>query len=206
MASFFEHADYLSYLETLFDLANKYDVAIHAFVLMTNHVHILATPHTCSGVSRLMQQLGSQYVSRINRLYRRSGTLWEGRFKSSLIDSEAYCLNCYRYIELNPVRANMVGHPGDYQWSSHRETTGMASRFPLTPHDQWLALGQTYKERCTNYRDLFSHVIPQDELNQLRFAVQKGIPTGSDQFKIKIETALSIRLGNGQLGRPKKGL
>lgn len=114
-ACFYAEQDYLFYLDCLQNACERYQVAVHAYVLMTNHVHLLMTPATQEGISRVMQSLGRRYVQYINYEYRRTGTLWESRHKASLVDAENYLLTCYRYIELNPVRANMVNHPGDYR-------------------------------------------------------------------------------------------
>ena len=115
---FFADDDCQFYQEALGDACRRYPVDVHAYVLMTNHVHLLMTPHTIEGVSRVMQSLGRRYVQYINRAYRRCGTLWESRHKASLVDAEQYLLACYRYIELNPVAARVVKHPSDYRWSS----------------------------------------------------------------------------------------
>src|SRR5258708_29444793 len=119
-ACFFADEDYARYLGYVAEFAPQFGCAVHAFVLMTNHVHLLLTPQQTDGASRLMQRLGQHYVQYVNRTYRRSGTLWEGRFRSCLAQSEDYVLACYSYIELNPVRAGMVRHPVDYRWSSYR--------------------------------------------------------------------------------------
>ena len=118
-ACFADAADYLRYRQELGEAALRYDCALHAYVLMTNHVHLLTTPREPGGVSRMMQAIGRRYVGSFNARYRRTGTLWEGRFKSALVDSEHYVLACYRYIELNPVRAGIVTSPREYRWSSH---------------------------------------------------------------------------------------
>lgn len=112
--------DFAAYAHWLYEAAEEYDVAIHAWVFMTNHVHILATPQQQNGISHMMQKVGRYYVRYFNRAYHRSGTLWEGRFKSCVVDADDYLLICQRYIELNPVRAGMVGDPADYHWSSYR--------------------------------------------------------------------------------------
>ena len=117
---FYSEQDYQRYLKDLSDSAKKHDCRIHAYVLMTNHVHLLVTPMVEHGISNMMQALGRRYVYYINKNYQRSGTLWEGRYKASLIDNERYLLTCMRYIELNPVRAKMVEHPGEYPWSSYQ--------------------------------------------------------------------------------------
>src|SRR5271165_6570053 len=118
-ACFFDPADYRFYLEQLAALSAQTGCAVHAYCLMTNHVHLLLTPATASGCGALMKHLGQRYAQHVNRTYRRSGTLWEGRFRSCLTQSEHYLLACQRYVELNPVRAGMVRDPGDYAWSSH---------------------------------------------------------------------------------------
>ena len=117
-ACFFDESDYRKYLDSLAEAAHKYHCQVHAYVLMTNHVHLLVTPTTDEGISQMMQSVGRRYVRYFNGVYRRTGTLWEGRYKASLVQTDSYLLTCYRYIELNPVRAEMVPDPGDYPWSS----------------------------------------------------------------------------------------
>nr|MBV6628678.1 transposase [Oceanococcus sp. HetDA_MAG_MS8] len=140
-ACFFADEDYTRYLDDLRELAEFFAVHIHAYVLMTNHVHLLAIPHTDRGASNMMRRLGQRYVQYINRIYGRSGSLWEGRFRSAIVDSEAYLLSCYRYIELNPVRAGMVPHPGDYPWWSNQANANGEPNTAPTPHHLYLDLG-----------------------------------------------------------------
>jgi len=152
---FYDEADYNAYLSFLKEAATKYQVAIHAFVLMTNHVHLLVTPSNEQGISRMMQAQGRKYVQYFNFTYGRTGTLWEGRYKSTLVDADNYLLTVSRYIELNPVRANMVQHPSEYPWSSYR---GNALGKPiqlLTPHSIYRQLGKIDKQRQSAYRALF---------------------------------------------------
>jgi len=201
-ACFFHPADYALYLETVFACAARYQVDIHAYVLMTNHAHLLATPTRKWGVSRMMQLLGATYVANINAIYRRTGTLWEGRYKSSLVESERYCLACYRYIESNPVRAGMCAHPGDYRWSSYRVNALAEAKSGLTPHPEWLALGENDGERRARYRTLVDAVVDPERVENIRFGVRKGLPTGSTRFISQIEEALDRRLGTGHRGRP----
>ena len=132
---FYADADYLFYLECLNDACIKYGTVIHAYVLMTNHVHLLITPSTTSAIPKVMQSVGRRYVQYINKTYRRSGTLWEGRYKASSVDAEAYLLACYRYIELNPVRANMVKQPIEYRWSSYAVNCGFKPRKNLVMNE-----------------------------------------------------------------------
>ena len=136
---FYAEADYQFYLEKLKQACDKHSCDVHAYVLMTNHVHLLITPHKENGISKAMQMLGRYYVQYFNYSYERTGTLWEGRYKASLIDSNSYALICYRYIELNPVRADMVDHPSEYPWSSYRhnalgEKNELVIHHPCTKH------------------------------------------------------------------------
>jgi putative transposase len=171
---------------------------------MTNHAHLLATPSIPDGVSRLMQDIGREYVRYVNKTYRRSGTLWEGRFKSSLVDSEAYCLVCHRYIELNPVRAGMVDDLADYRWSSYA-TNALGKESSLhTPHALWLSLGSDTDSRCRAYRALFSESLPESVLEEIRYDNRKGLPLGRPIFKCLVESQLQIKLGTGKVGRPSK--
>ena len=203
-ACFFANADYDLYLALLAEACRKHQCAVHAYVLMTNHVHLLITPQTAEGVSLVMRDLGRDYVRQVNKAYRRSGTMWEGRFKSSLVDKEAYCLACYRYIELNPVRANMVPQPAGYGWSSFSANALGAQNDLITPHESWLALGNNDSSRRRAYLSLFEQALEQDQIENIRSGVRKGLPTGHDRFKRQIEEALSIKLGTGRRGRPVK--
>lgn len=205
-AVFFDLSNYGAYLETLFESAGRYDVSVHAFVCMTNHVHLLVTPWEADSASRMMQRLGSTYTAGINAAYQRTGSLWEGRFKSSLVDSERYVLACYRYIELNPVRARLVRQPGDYRWSSYGHNALQLGEFPIRPHDMWLALGSDARERRARYRNLVARGVNPKQAAALRYATRKGLPAGSDRFRKKIETALARTIGDGRRGRPSKGL
>jgi putative transposase len=201
-ACFFHPSNYAFYLETMFDSAARYQVDIHAYVLMTNHVHLLVTPAEKWGASRMMQLLGATYVARMNAIYGRTGSLWEGRYKSSLVESERYCLACYRYIELNPVRAGMCVHPKDYRWSSYRANALFADNPGLIPHPKWVALGENDRQRHAHYRELVNVGVDTERVDTIRFGVRKGQPTGSPQFKLEIEAALGRRLGSGHRGRP----
>ena len=185
--------DYHFYLDKLQVAARKHQCDIHAYVLMTNHVHLLVTPHTEDGISKMIQMLGRYYVQYFNYTYRRSGTLWEGRYKASLIDSEVYALTCYRYIELNPVRAGMVGHPAEYPWSSYRGNALGENDALLTPHPLFLALGGSTDERQTAYRALFETHLDEKTLDDVRSSINKAWVLGSKHFKNKIATQLNRR-------------
>jgi len=196
--------DMAVYANWLFDYATRYEVHIHAWVFMTNHVHFLVTPWREGSVSRMMQSLGRYYVRYYNMTYRRSGTLWEGRFKSCLVESEEYLLQCYRYIESNPVRAAMVDDPSEYLWSSYRcNGLGIQSRL-ITPHETYLRLGKTAEERLDNYRELFRNQLDGNVVKEIRESVNKGLVFGSERFKDEIESNLKRRVRPEKPGRKPK--
>jgi putative transposase len=201
---FFNDQDRNFYLWSLAKAAHRRDCLIHAYVLMTNHVHLLVTPNTPDGVSRLMQDTGREYVQHVNRTHRRSGTLWEGRFKSSLVESETYCLTCYRYIELNPVRAAMVDTPDAYRWSSYSANALNRKNPIVTPHAVWRSLGKSSVNRCQAYRQLFTTGPSKSDLQKIRLSNQKGLPLGSERFTNLVESQLNIILGSRKIGRPPK--
>ena len=170
---FLDEADRRSYLAALCETSTDYGVAVHAFVLMTNHVHMLVSPTDEFGASRMMQQLGRKYVSCFNKKYTRTGPLWEGRFKSSVIDSSHYLLACYRYIELNPVRAGLVTAPEQYRWSSYQANAFGRPHELITPHIEYVALARNRAERCRIYQRMFIGTYDDDD-EMLRTAYRKG--------------------------------
>ena len=185
-ACFGGEGDRVLYLGLLEELARKEECAIHAYVLMTNHMHLLVTPRQPGAVSKLMQHLGRRYVPHFNKGHGRTGTLWEGRFKSCAVDSGSYLLRCHRYIELNPVRAGMVRSPGDYLWSSYRANAeGLPSTF-LSIHPCIEALGREGPMRRENYRRLFEVALSETELIKIRTSCNTGVPLGSPDFVASI--------------------
>jgi len=203
-ACFFAEADYSYYLEALRIAADKYGCRIHAYVLMTNHVHLLATPDKEYALSSMMQSVGSRYVRYINREYQRSGTLWEGRFKASLIQSERYLLTCYRYIEMNPVRANMVKHPAEYRWSSYRANAQGAIDIVRSAHEQYRRLGTTAVAREAAYRALFRNHLDSGTVHDIRHALNYELVVGTSRFKDQVEAVTKRPVRQGQPGRPRK--
>lgn len=195
-----DHALYLDHLE---ELSWKYGCAIHAYVLMTNHVHLLLTPAGEDGPSLLMKHLGQRYVQYVNRTYVRSGTLWEGRFRSSIVEGQAYLLRCYRYIEMNPVRAGMVMHPRDYQWSSYRSNAEGCPSKLITPHEEYLSLGWSDEARHANYSSLFEPQLGPRELEEIRSAVNGGFALGGTAFRAQLAALLGRRAERGTAGRPR---
>jgi putative transposase len=194
--------DYGAYAGWLARYAKICRVDIHAWVMMSNHVHLLCTPRQAGSLSLMMQSLGRCYVRYFNREYQRSGTLWEGRYKSCLIQQERYLLEVYKYIELNPVRAEMVADPEDYRWSSyHVNALGQSSNL-CTPHSTYLALGANAKERRKNYRALFDHYVDDELLEEIRANINKGLALGNDRFKVEIEALTGRRVQAKKRGRP----
>jgi len=203
-ATFFAEEDYRFYLDCLLDAARKYGCSIYAYVLMTNHVHLLASARGPHGLSCMMQHLGRRFVQYINHVYRRSGTLWEGRFKASLVDTETYFLRCCRYIECNPVRAGMVGDPADYRWSSYRTHALGGPDKLVSSHEQYERLGQNAEERQGAYRELFRSELQPKQIEEVRNTVNKGWPLGNERFKDEIERALRRAARPPKRGRPTK--
>lgn len=205
-AIFFDGEDREQYLNWLGESLAVEDCRLHAYVLMTNHVHLLVTGPTAKAIPRLLQSLGRRYVARINRLHGRTGTLWEGRYKSTLIDSDRYLLACYRYIEANPIRAGMVARPEQHPWSSWRRN-GFGESDPLIrPHPLYEALGPDQASRATAYRTLFDQGLDPETLATLRDATQRGWLPGADRFREEIATALNRPTGPRSRGRPRKRL
>lgn len=198
---FASDGDMKAYVTWLRDYAKQFEVAIHAWVLMTNHVHRLCTSKTPTTISQMMQAVGRRYVQYFNRSYQRSGTLWEGRFRSCLVQEESYLLQLYRYIELNPVRAGLVKDPADYSWSSY-PSNGLGKQTSLlTPHPLYLKLGNTNEQRQLNYRELFKYQVEGKLLEDIRKAANKGLVLGSDRFVEEIEALTGKRLREGKRGR-----
>ena len=195
--------DYRFYLHYLHEFAVKFGCALHAYVLMTNHVHLLLTPKQKDSAALLMKHLGQRYVQYFNRTYRRTGTLWEGRFRSCLTQSEDYVLACYRYIELNPVRAAMVMRPEDYRWSSYAANGLGRPNVLITPHAQYLGLGLTPAERCAHYRQLFRAHVEEALLDEIRAATNGNYALGNARFQAKVEAKLGQRAVRGVAGRPR---
>jgi putative transposase len=201
---FFEVQDYLEYLKILKRVAEACHCAIHAYVLMTNHIHLLLTPATGDAISRLFQECGRQYVGYINYTYRRRGTLWEGRHKGIVVESTAYLLTCMRYIELNPVRAGLVARPEDYRWSSYAVNALGEENWVISPHEEYINLGQTRPQRREAYRALCATAVTAEALARIRTCTQSGTPMGSERFTAQIEKMLGRKVGSEKRGRPPR--
>jgi putative transposase len=206
-AIFVGEADYLFFRDALIESAKKHGLLIHAYVWMTNHIHLLATPLLEDSISKVFQSVGRKYVQYFNFNYQRSGTLWEGRYRATIVDSELYLLKLMRYIELNPVRANMCEHPSDYPWSSFnfnaKGKVGLNDDW-LTPHEEYLRMGLTEMERQAAYLQLFKHELSMADLTQIRENTHKGWALGSQRFKDAIEKLANRQVSSKGLGRPKK--
>lgn len=203
-ACFFAEDDYHCYRRWLGEALAATGCRLHAYVLMTNHVHLLLTPPEAEAVSRLVISLGRRYVQYINKTYRRTGTLWDSRYKSSLVQADAYLLACQRYIEFNPMRAAMVADPADYRWSSYR-ANGLGQADPLlTPHDAYLGLGHDEASRLSAYRALFRAELDGEAIGDIRLALHQGQPLGNARFIEAIERATGQRREPKPRGRPPK--
>jgi len=203
-AVFFGEDDYARYRDWLAAAAVAHGCAIHAYVLMTNHVHLLVTPDAADSLPRTMQALGRRYVRHVNTSYQRTGTLWEGRYRAAPIDCEAYFLACCRYIELNPLRARMVRHPRDHRWSSYRAHAQGTVDPLLTGHELYDRLGRTPAERQKEYRALFRGALDRNFVDSLRAATNGGWALGDARFKQQIAKALGRRVAPLPKGRPRK--
>ncbi len=203
---FFADRDYQLGLGLLDEQAAAHDCALHAWCLMTNHLHLLLTPTEADGAARMMKAWAQRYTQHVNRTYQRTGTLWDGRFRSCLLDAEGYMLACYRYIELNPVRAGMVRNPADYPWSSHRFNALGDTGHRGVPHPIYLRLGSDDEDRQAAYRELFrSHLAP-DLVDQIRVATNGNFALGSKRFLAEASAALGRRITPGKPGRPRGAL
>jgi len=203
-ACFFTDEDYRFYLEWLAEHAGKIGCRIHAYALMTNHVHLLVSADRAEAPGAFMKALGQRYVQYVNRVYRRSGTLWEGRFRSCPIQEEAYLLACQRYIELNPVRAGMVEHPGEYRWSSYRANGQGEDNAVIRPHSLYEALGLDVASRRAAYRELFRYELEPGLVDQIRRATNGNFALGSERFAADAAATLGRRVLPGKSGRPRK--
>ena len=200
---FFGEEDYQSYLHWLGEALKKERCALHAYALMTNHVHLLVTPKQAEAVPRLIIGLGRRYVQYINTTYRRTGTLWDSRYKSSLIQAQTYLLSCQRYIELNPVRAALVDDPAHYRWTSYRHNAlGQANPY-LTPHRLYRALGRDGAARQAAYRDLFRTQLDGKAIDDIRLALNQNQPLGNSRIYGRIEALIGQRREVRPRGRPR---
>lgn len=204
VASFFADEDYRYYLNALAQGCQRYDVHLHAYCLMTNHVHLLMTQQRSDvGISQVMQHVGRIYVAYVNKTYRRTGTLWEGRHKASLVDADNYLFTCYRYIELNPVVADMVTAPDQYRWSSYRYHAWGEANALINDHILYDALGSNQQTRQKLYRQLFRNQVTEVDVHEIRQSLAYNHPLGDDRFKNQIENALGRRIGFKERGRPR---
>ena len=196
VTTFIAPEDYASYRDALHVASRKADCAVHAYVLMSNHVHVLLSPGDPRGPARMMQAIGRRYVRYFNDRYGRTGTLWEGRYYSALVDTSVYLLQCMRYIELNPSRAGIVAHPGDYAWSSfHHNAEGAADPL-VTPHATFLALGADAAARRRAYRATFEAHLDIGTVRSIRRATRGGTTLGTAYFRGEVESLLGRRLAS----------
>ena len=203
-ACFNADEDYRFYLDWLAEYAGKTGCRVHAYVLMNNHVHLLVSAERGEASGEMMKALGQRYVQYANRTYRRSGSLWEGRYRSCPTQAEGYLLACQRYIELNPVRAGMVAHPAEYRWSSYRANAHGESGILIQPHEVYDVLGLDAASRQVAYRELFRYELEPGLVDEIRRATNGNFALGSTLFSEQIATALGRRVTPGKSGRPRK--
>jgi putative transposase len=196
--------DYRFFLDCLMDAAKRHGCAIHAYVLMTNHVHLLTTPQNEGSLPKTLQSVGRRYVQYFNHVYQRTGTLWEGRYRGTLIDSDHYLLTCSRYIELNPVRANLVQDPADYPWCSYHGNAEGKEDPLLTPHPLYVALERTPEKRQAAYRGLFRVHLDEKTLSELREATNRAWVLGNERFRETIQAFADRRVAPLPKGRPRR--
>lgn len=202
-ACFYSPADYRCYLVQLLHASFRWECAVHAYVLMPNHVHLLVTPSHLGALAHMMQSIGRNYVSYFNATYHRSGTLWEGRYKSCLIGVD-YLLICQRYIELNPVRSGLVGEPSSYPWSSYACNALGAVEPVVVPHAEYMALGLYSEQRMRAYRQLFEWDIQPEVLRDIRTYIQQQRALGSPTFQARVEETLGRCARARPAHRPRK--
>jgi len=201
---FFDEEDYQYYLISLRNAADQYSVDVHAYVLLPNMIQIIATPRIPDGISSMMQSLGRRYVQFVNHRYKRSGTLWRGRYKSSLIDSDAYLLTCYRYVELRPLYLGLADSLGNYGWSSFNHHVNVKHDYLIKDHHLYTALGENSVERAQAYRKLFRYSFDRRLLDYIAETIKLGHVLGGDAFKEKIEQIANQRVRPLRRGRPRK--
>ena len=196
-------ADYRLLLELIDEHARKQHVAVHAYVLMSNHFHLLATPETEEGIPQMMQAVGRRYVRNYNLRQGRSGTLWEGRYRSTLIQAERHLLACMVYMDLNPVRAGMVADPADYPWSSHEHYVGRRADKLITPHPLYWELGNTPFARDEAYGALVRAGISEREKQALTDSAMRGWALGEPDYVADLQRRTARRVARSQAGRPR---
>ena len=201
---FFAEEDYYAYLHWLGEALKENGCVLHAYALMTNHVHLLITPKKAESVPKLVISLGRCYVQYVNTTYRRTGTLWDSRYKSSLIQAETYLLECMRYIELNPVRAAMVEDPAHYRWTSYRANGLGQSDALISPHALYVALGRTVTARQEACRALSRAHLDQSAIDDIRLALNQNQPLGNERFYARIEKLTGVRREARPRGRPRR--
>lgn len=198
--------DYTAFLRWMGEAAKLFAVAIHSYVLMPDHLHLLATPSDEAGLGKMMQWLGRHYVPYFNAKYQRSGTLWQGRYKATVLEAKQYFLSCSLYIEANPVRSGIVTDAVDYPWSSYQHHIGLNTNPLITDHPVYWDLGNTPFQREAAYKQMMSNGLPVAEIQALMNATLKGWILGSDVFKTEMAKLTARRVEPSKRGRPRKSI
>ena len=201
---FFREADYGRYMAKLGESAKRFDCEVHAYVLMTNHVHLLVSPAVPTAISWFMKRVAQDHAQYVNRTYVRTGAVWENRYYASVVDSESYLMRCHHYIECNPVRAAMVRHPAEYPWSSFRTNALGYPSALVTNHFVYAGLGSTPERRQAAYRGLFDTALTEHELHVIRAATRGGRAVGSVEFLERLKQQLGRSVEPSSRGRPRE--
>ncbi len=193
-AIFFRDDDYRFYLHCLAEACAQQQVDVHAYVLMPNHVHLLLTPSRAGGISKVMQSVSGRYAQYVNSTYRRTGTVWGGRYRSTIVDPHDYLLRCMCYIELNPVRSGLVTHPNEYPWSSFHGNARGAKDLVVVHHPVYQQLGENSEVRRARYHTLLRLPTDPDTVTEIRNATNKGWVLGDETFRLQLESILKRRV------------
>lgn len=196
-------SDYAAFLWWLREYSEKYQVDVHAWVLLEDHLHLLSTPNTAGGMSRMIQALGRQYVRFFNQQNLRTGTLWEGRYRSCLVQPGNYLLEVCRYIEMNPIRLSLVNYAGDYNWSSFQVNAKGKPSALCKQHAEYLKLGETKQDRIEKYLAYCEQTTNEELLKEIRDSTNKGLAIGDESFKMEVEKMTGRRVRPLKSGRPQ---
>jgi putative transposase len=205
-AIFRDGEDYRIFLQSLRDAIRQYGVALHAYVFLPNHMHLLVSPGDAQGLGKMLQWLGRCYVPYFNHKYQRTGSLWQGRYKTTVVDAASFLLPCMHYVELDPVRTGLVTDPGAYGWSSYAHHAGITPDPHITDHPLYWQLGNTPFEREVTYRLLVEQALGPNQFAMLEQGLGKGWAVGSTEFKAMLEKQVQRRVQPAKRGRPAKGI
>lgn len=202
-AIFHRNTDYRFFMNTISEAKKEFNCLLYGYCLMSNHIHMIIQPSHKDSLSKMIKMIAGRYTRYINKVYNRTGTIWEGRFKSSPIQKESYLQACIRYIEMNPLRAKIVADLKEYPWSSYNKRAYGKSDPILDIDPYYLELGKTNAERINAYRTWFNNLIPKEELDCIKVGVERSLPIGSGGFSTDLSKRLGMEIGVRPRGRPR---